>query len=128
MPGRHSGRSGGHLAAPPPEDVVRPDLRVPMPQRERVTYLSHLQVRLGRVPGFTTGFGVIEQELVLNVIPVRRRAFLKALSVGCRYDRQGGLWCFYQVGTGESLCPANELERAVRMIEEAASFRQGRRA
>jgi len=107
------------VPAPPPPELVQqctPDTVIP--QRERVTYLSHLATRLGMSMGLTTGIGVIDHEPVLNVIPLvwQGQPRRKAMTVGCRYDRRTGAWWFYRYDTGEAIAPANELVIAAHTI------------
>ncbi|TDD93013.1 hypothetical protein [Actinomadura rubrisoli] len=103
--------------------MQRADLAARVPQRERVTYLSHLQARFAGDVRTTTGFGVINQELVLNVIPVLQKGtrgpLPKARVVGCCYDRRSGGWWFYWLATGRRIAPANELDAAARIVLKA---------
>ncbi|MFD0854088.1 hypothetical protein ACFQ07_17760 [Actinomadura adrarensis] len=123
MSGRHVGRFGGYLSAPPPPEVHRADVLAGIPQRERVTYLSHLQARLRRDARIVTGFGTVDHAPVLNVMPVRQPGdhgpLPKTVTVACCYDRLPGQWWFYWLVTGERLVPANELDAAARLVLEA---------
>ena len=115
----------GTSPPPRPSEIQWNDAPAGVPQRERVTYLSHLQARLGGNLGVTTGFATINSALVLNVIPVQQQGqhgpMPKARTVACGYDRKLGEWWFYWLATGEGIAPANELGRAARIVLEAAT-------
>ncbi|WP_067483988.1 hypothetical protein [Actinomadura hibisca] len=117
---RHAVRFEGRRPASSPPDV-EPASKVAtatvVPQRERVSYLTHLAQRFGPVVGYTTGFGVIDQEPVLNVIPVDRHGrALRAVTVRCAYRRECGAWWFVYHRTGRPIAPANELNAAANKV------------
>ncbi|WP_067480138.1 hypothetical protein [Actinomadura hibisca] len=117
---RHAARPEERHPAPSPPDA-EPASKVAtatvVPQRERVSYLTHLAQRFGPVVGYTTGFGVIDQEPVLNVIPVDRHArALRAVTVRCAYRSERGEWWFFYHRTRQPIAPANELNAAANRI------------
>jgi len=128
MSGQHAVSGTRVPVAPPPPEVRRDDLpEMLIPQRERVTYLSHLATRLGMSMGLTSGIGFIDHTPVLNVIPIawQGQPRRKAMTVGCHYDKQTGAWWFFRYDTGEAIAPANELVTAantiIATIEETAA-------
>ncbi|MGI5166715.1 hypothetical protein ACQEU3_20415 [Spirillospora sp. CA-253888] len=107
---RHAARSEGQHFTPPPADA-EPASKVAtatvVTQRERVSYLTHLAQRFRPMVGYTTGFGVIDQEPVLNVIPVDRNGrTLRAVMVRCVYWRESGAWWFVYFPTCQPIAPA----------------------
>ncbi|MGI5170051.1 hypothetical protein ACQEU3_37440 [Spirillospora sp. CA-253888] len=99
------------------EPVDRIAMATVVPQRERVSYLTHLAKRFGLVADYTTGFSVIEQEPVLHVIPADRvGGKLRAVTVRCLYRRERGEWWFVYHQTCRAIAPANELNAAANKI------------
>jgi hypothetical protein len=104
---------GRDLPPPLPELGPARGPETVIPQRERVTFLVHLSKVIALTKGLLTAFAVIDGYVVLNVIPVGVPG--RAVTIGCRYGRDGAWW-FYDVHTGESIRPANDLSEATQQI------------
>jgi hypothetical protein len=84
-----------------------------IPQRERLTFLTHLSKAFAGMDGIVTAFAVIQGYVVLNAIPLGPTG--RAVTIGCRYGRDGAWW-LYDVHTGESIRPANDTSAAAKEI------------
>ncbi|MFC6884232.1 MULTISPECIES: hypothetical protein [Actinomadura] len=123
MSGRHAVSSKGPRTPPPVPDVERTGVRLAVPNRERMTYLTRLAERFTTVPGFCAGFGYRAHEVVLYVIatsagPARNRPSpIGGVTVRCVYE--DGQWWFARGGDGSRFAAANDLSTAETIVRRA---------
>lgn len=118
MSGRHAVSSKGPRTPPPVPDVERPGVRLAVPNRERMTYLTRLAERFATTPGFCAGFGYRTHEVVLYVIATSTGPSPSGgVTVRCVYE--DGQWWFARGGDGNRFAAANDPSTAADIIRRA---------